>query len=210
MPKSQYAEELLFQVEAHSVHRITNDGDNSEPEKLCGTSLIRLCDDDVTKPREFVLLAMELDELAKKWLKLRKLWPKRRRQASQKTLLTALRHAHNSLRTFRNVPKSEQDWSPLDDEAMSLIEQTGCLDEKPSLPSRITHHASRFISEPQVINYRTVYGGRKRTVRAADKYNAACQRALKDTGKRWRFISTSNLHAFTIGHRNQRRTITVL
>lgn len=39
-------------------------------------------------------------------------------------IVEALKHAHNSLRTFRNVPKDDQEWTPIDDEAMKLIEET--------------------------------------------------------------------------------------
>jgi hypothetical protein len=38
-------------------------------------------------------------------------------------LVEALKHAHNSLRTFRNVPKDEQEWTSIDDDTIKTIEQ---------------------------------------------------------------------------------------
>jgi hypothetical protein len=43
--------------------------------------------------------------------------------ASAPELLEALNHAHNSLRTFRNVPKEEQEWTSFDDDVMEAIER---------------------------------------------------------------------------------------
>lgn len=37
-------------------------------------------------------------------------------------LIEALQNAQNSLRTFRNVPKDEQEWTPTDDDVMEAIE----------------------------------------------------------------------------------------
>lgn len=41
---------------------------------------------------------------------------------SYEPMLEALKHAHNSLRTFRNVPKEEQEWTTFDDDVMKAIE----------------------------------------------------------------------------------------
>jgi len=40
----------------------------------------------------------------------------------ERELLIALEAAHTSLRTFRNVPIEDQQWTSLDDDAMTCIE----------------------------------------------------------------------------------------
>lgn len=69
-PKN-YSEEFLFATDGQSVYRITNDGDDSEPEKLCKSSLIRVQGAEIKS--EVVFTGLEMDDLAKRWLKLRRL-----------------------------------------------------------------------------------------------------------------------------------------
>lgn len=64
--------QTLCEPGIHTIARITNCGDDSEPAKLVGESLIQITDDG---KKEFVLLASELDEIAKDWLEFRKTHP---------------------------------------------------------------------------------------------------------------------------------------
>ena len=43
-------------------------------------------------------------------------------QATIKALVEVCKNAFNSLRTFRNVPKNEQEWTSLDDYVMKQLE----------------------------------------------------------------------------------------
>jgi hypothetical protein len=65
------------------------------------------------------------------------------------------------------------------------------------------------MSEPRLVEYYTFYGNRARKVMAADQYNAACQRAFKDTGVRWRFVEVDNKNNYIVGRSKRRRTIHV-
>lgn len=64
--------QTLVESGIHTLARITDGGDNSEPERLCNTSLIQITDD---AGKEFVLLAMELDGICADWLAFRKTHP---------------------------------------------------------------------------------------------------------------------------------------
>lgn len=58
----------LFLAEAHEVHHVTDSGDNSEPSRLVDTSIVEIQQDT---GKILSLLALELDEIARKWLSLR-------------------------------------------------------------------------------------------------------------------------------------------
>lgn len=60
--------EKLAEAGIHTLARITDDGDNSEPATLCDTSLVLITDD---AGQDFCLLALEMDAVASAWLKLR-------------------------------------------------------------------------------------------------------------------------------------------
>jgi len=65
--RSDHAEQetKVAMCEGGSIYHITNAGDDSEPEKLCGESLVRLVDD---LGRHVILTAEEFDVLALDWL----------------------------------------------------------------------------------------------------------------------------------------------
>ncbi|MGA3269035.1 MAG: hypothetical protein ABSE16_19735 [Verrucomicrobiota bacterium] len=64
-----YAEEFLFATDGQSVYRITNDGDNSEPTRLCASSLIVIREPERDGPREVVFTGQEFLDLCRQGLK---------------------------------------------------------------------------------------------------------------------------------------------
>lgn len=58
-------ETVLFRTDGATVCHITDDGDGSEPEKLCRTSLIRVCGEG---GQEVTGLACEITDLCKQWM----------------------------------------------------------------------------------------------------------------------------------------------
>jgi hypothetical protein len=70
-------------------------------------------------------------------------------------------------------------------------------------------------AEPQIVPYRTLYGGRMRRITASDKYNAAVGRARKDSlGLAWTFESLERDDAgnevFVVVRGTRKRRIRVL
>jgi hypothetical protein len=70
-----------------------------------------------------------------------------------------------------------------------------------------------FPMEPRTIIYRTVYGGRTRSLRASDQYNAAANRITKDTGQRWHcseFTQVNGKSLLLVRRRDRIRRVDVL
>ena len=61
-------DKVLFVTEGPVVCHITDAGDHTEPPKLCRHSILRICDEG----GEVVLLAAELTDLSRKWLRIAK------------------------------------------------------------------------------------------------------------------------------------------
>lgn len=75
MKTNNNTEELLFATDGQSVFRITDDSDGSEPKTLCDGSLIRIEGVERGGHHDCVLTALEMDDLAKQWMELRKMKP---------------------------------------------------------------------------------------------------------------------------------------